>query len=1524
MSMSDDYLGAIAIIGLAGRFPGAAGIDELWRNLRDGVESVTFFTDEELIAAGLDAELLAHPGYVKARPVLADPDLFDSGFFGYSPREATLMDPQHRLFLECCWQALEDAGYDAERHGDQVGVFAGVSFSTYLFNLYSNPELVEQVGFRPLLLGNDKDYLATRVSYKLNLRGPSVTVQSACSTSLAAAHLACQALLNRECGMALAGGVTVSLPQNEGYLHQEGDILSPDGHCRAFDARAAGTIGGNGLGVVLLKRLADALADGDPIRAVIRGSAMNNDGSLKVSYTAPSVQAQARVIAEALAIAGVPAESVRYVEAHGTGTNLGDPIEIAALTRAFRSGTEEKGFCAIGSVKTNVGHLDAAAGVTGLIKAALALQHRQIPPSLHFESPNPQLDLENSPFFVNARLADWPQGPTPRRAGVSSFGIGGTNVHMVLEETPAMPASDPGAPWELLVLSARSPGALDKAAASLAAYLEDHPEVSLADVAYTLQLGRKAFAERRTLVCRDRADAVSLLRSSDPKRVFSAGWDGQNRTVAFLFPGQGAQYPGMGRELYRDLEAFRRQIDRGAELLRPHLGCDLRELLFPAEGETAAAAARLEQTGLAQPALFVVEHALARQWMEWGAQPQAMIGHSIGELVAACLAEVFTFEEGVALVAARGRLMQELPPGAMLAVPLSEAELLPLLSAELSLAAVNAPSLCTVSGPVEAVQTFAELLGERGVEGRRLHTSHAFHSAMMEPILEAFAAEVAKVALRTPRLRFISNLTGAWITDDQATDPEYWASHLRRPVRFAEGLVTLCEEPQILLLETGPGETLSNMVRRQGMPVPLALASMRHPQESSPDLAVLLRAAGRLWMAGGKVDWARLHAGRRRRVSLPTYPFERERYWVERRKGADAAVLPPEDAGGKREVADWFYLPVWKKTDPLPLPEVERAESWLVFLDGCGVGARLAGRLASGGHAVLTVEPGERFGRKEPAAFTIDPRNPEDYRTLLREASSLGVFPSTIAHLWGVAPPGAEAVRDALPAALDLGFHSLLFLGQALGGQRFSGPLQIGVVTHAAQALTDEEAIRPERVPALALAKVIPQEYPGVVCRTIDVPLPGAEVWRQERMVHQLLAELRSGSSQLVVAYRGADRWTQELEPKRLEDVSADAEGRLRPGGVYVLLGGFGRIGRVLSTRMAVAAPGLRLVLAGRSALPDRSLWEEVLAQGGSAAERIQHLLALEEKGAEVLAESVDVAAPASLAALFERVRQHCGGIDGVIHAAGDVGEDLRAIQEETREHAEAQLRTKVLGAVALAEALGEEKLGFCVLFSSLAAVLGGLGLASYAAANLFLDAFACQHRQQTGQRWISVGWDAWRFGEAREERAGLGGAAMDPGIDPAEGADAFARLLGRVTGPQIVISTSNLQARLDRWIQLQALRGTGASGGLTLHPRGNLATPYEAPRNELEESMAVIWQELLGIDKIGVHDNFFELGGDSLLAIQLKARLRNAFEVEPPLRALFEKPTVAELAEAIELQLIESLEGLSDEETQRMLESEV
>lgn len=931
--VSQAHQESIAIIGMSGRFPQAGNVEEFWRNLREGREALSEFTVEEVLAEQIPEETIRQPNYVRARPILDDIDLFDASFFGMQPREAEMMDPQERLLLECAWQVIEVAGYDPKAYDNSIGVFVGTGFNYYYENnLSSNPNLVRSFGSIPTLIGNDRDHVATLLSYKLDLKGPSLTVQTACSTSLVAVHLACQSLLNGECTMALAGGSVVVLPWKAGYLYQQGGIMSPDGHCRPFDARAAGTIGGSGVGLVLLKPLSLALADGDPIQAVIKGSAINNDGAMKVGYTAPSIQGQAAVIEEAQAMAGVHPDTISYIEAHGTATSLGDPIEIAALTQAFRAQTDRKQFCAIGSVKSNIGHLDTAAGVTGLIKTVLALQHEELPPSLHYENPNPEINFEQSPFFVNARLRRWERKANePRRAGVSSFGIGGTNAHVIVEEAPLVSSSEaaPVNEWQLLVLSARTATSLQAAKQQLAKHIEQHPEQNLADVAYTLQAGRRMFAQRAAVICRDRAEAVTALRGEDVARAVAGAQLPANKGLVFMFPGQGAQYVNMGRSLYDAGGEFREVVDQCAAVVQSELKFDLREILYPERGRENASQQQLNETIVTQTALFTVECALARLLKQWGITPAAMIGHSLGEYVAACLSGVFDLETGIRLVAERGRLMQELPRGVMLAVSLGPDDLRREIAAindeseQLWLTAINAPQRCVVGGAEPAIAELERQLELRQIQTKRLPTSHAFHTAMVEPVLPSYERVLAQAVKGKLSVPVVSNRSGDWSQDEQVQSTHYWLRHMREPVQFSAGVRTITSVGNWIWVEVGPGGALGRLVRQTLLQ---ENTQKRHEVVSTlggsgaQDLRDLLRSVAQLWTYGAEVDWTRLRdwsfqealtrtpgdqqaiePRKPRRVSLPTYAFDRQRFWVQYRHRAGSNGNQPVHVEPKQQ-----------------------------------------------------------------------------------------------------------------------------------------------------------------------------------------------------------------------------------------------------------------------------------------------------------------------------------------------------------------------------------------------------------------------------------------------------------------------------------------------------------------------------------------------------------------------------------------------------------------------------------------------
>ena len=1349
----------IAVVGMAGRFPGARDLDELWSNLEGGVESIREVTEDELLAVGTPREKLDDPNYIRAGAFLGDVDLFDAGLFDLSPREAEIIDPQQRLLLEKAWQALEDAGYDSRQVRDRIGVFAAVGTNSYLFNIYSRPDVAVSAGRFNVVIANENDYVASRISFKLDLRGPSVNVQSACSSSLLAVHLACESVRNGESDMALAGGVYAATAPVFGYNYRAGDIKSADGHCRPFDAGATGTIFSGGVGVVVLKRLVDAIEDGDSIRAVIRGSAVTNDGAVKVGYTAPGVPGQRAVIAEALAVSEVDPETVSYVEAHGTGTSLGDPIEVTALTQAYRAHTDKRSFCALGSIKGNIGHADVAAGMAGLSKVVLALQHRQIPPSLNFERPNPQIDFASSPFFVNDRLREWEANGTPRRAGVSAFGIGGTNVHALLQEAPAVEPSGPSRSRHLLTVSARTAGALEQACANLLARLESDPSLDLADTAFTLTVGRRSFEHRRALVCRDREDALALLRGGDAKRVHTGRVEAGEARVAFLFSGQGSQYASMAAELYRSEPGFRAPLDRCAEILEPHLGLDLRPLLFPEPGDEEAAGERLAETALTQPALFAVEYALAQLWMDWGVEPEAMIGHSVGEYVAACLAGVLDLESALALVAARGRLMQALPAGSMLGVSLPGAELQELLDGDLALAATNGPKRSVVSGPPDAVAALAETLEARGVTCRRLHTSHAFHSAMMDPMLAPFRQELARVELRPPRVPFVSNVTGTWIRDEEATDPGYWLRHARGTVRFSEGLATLAEEPDRVFLEVGPGTTLATLTRQHpGRKAAQAVvASTRHPKEARSDVEALLDAAGELWVAGVRLDGAGMHRHqRRRRVPLPTYPFERKRYWVDRGEGDLTATLM---AGAtRRELADWFYLPYWQPSVPPALPAdlSEAPRRWLLVADEEGLSGRVAGRaterLKELGQEVVTVCAGSGYERLGDGAYTVAPGRREDAQSLLEDLAAADCLPDVVLHLWSLEPIPGSAEADAVgagdlaEAVQERGFYSLVALAQGLGRVAPGREARILVASAGMQRVGGEGALIPEKATVLGPCLGIPREYPHLTCTSVDVDVPAPGGPEEAELVDHLLAEACRGAEAAAtgtVAYRGGERRVAGYAPVHLDEPAPESL-PWRAGGVYLITGGLGGIGRVVAEHLAQeGAAGL--VLVGRSGLPPRDEWEAWLAahpEGDRTAIRVRAVQALEAAGAEVLVAEADVADPRAIRSVVGEARERFGAVHGVVHAAGVAGGGMLQLRE--RSAAEAVLRPKLAGTRALAAALGEEPLDFFVLCSSTFAVLGGVGQVDYAAANSYLDAFA-QERRARGLPTTAIDWAAWR-----------------------------------------------------------------------------------------------------------------------------------------------------------------------------------
>jgi acyl transferase domain-containing protein/acyl carrier protein len=1524
----------IAIIGMACRFPQAKTVEEFWKNLCDARECVTFLKDEEIEPSLVDPAVLSNLNYVRAASLLEDIDMFDASFFGFTPREAELMDPQHRVFLECAWEALEDAGYDPTTYEKAIGLFAGARTDTYIFNLFSNRDEMASLGAFEIGLGNDSAFLSTRVSYKLNLRGPSYSVHTACSTSLVAVHLACQSLLIDECQMALAGGVAINIPQKTGYIYRQGSYASPDGRTRTFDAKAQGTLFGSGVGILTLKRLEDAIADGDSVHAVIKGSAVNNDGFSKASFTAPSVNGQKEVILEAMANAGVEADTISYVEAHGTGTPLGDPIEIRALTKAFRATTDANNFCAIGSVKTNIGHLDAAAGVASMIKATLMLKHRLLPPSLNFEAPNPNLDLERSPFYVNAKLTEWNCDKTPRRLGVSSFGVGGTNSHVILEEAPTIRADETRRPWQLILQSARSESALEKAGANLAAYLKKSPDLDLADVAFTLKIGRKHFSHKRMLVCRDLDEAVTALESPASSNAVTDFEGAIERPVAFMFPGGGAQYVGMGGELYQSEPTFREQVDLCSEILESRAGYFLRDYLFHADDCPEEASKNLKRPSIALPALFVIEYALAKLWMSWGVRPDAMIGHSLGEYVAACLAEVFSLNDALSLVFLRGQLIEGLPPGAMVSVSLSEKETRSLIDESLSVAAVNAPSQCVVSGSADAINKLVDLLTAKNIEFRRLHIDAPGHSDLVTPILDTFAEFVERIRLNTPMIPYVSNVTGTWIKNEEATDPKYWGRHLRQTVRFADGLDELMKNSNRVLLEVGPGQTLNTLVKLQTIHVRAhpAISSMRHPADKQSDEAVLLTALGKLWLAGVSVEWMGLYANqRRRRLSLPTYPFERHRYWIAPGLQADKPGTAMRSLSKRANIAEWFYIPSWTRSltpGPFTFLKAGDEQRWLALVDESGFGMRIAERLESESQLVVSLVASRRFEKISPHRYALNPTDPEDYRTLVKELQGLDLLPTRIVHTWSITTDDSIRSGAALFERMnERGYYSLLFLAQALSEQSVDSA-RILVVSNRMLEVSGEETICPEKATVLGPCKVIPQEAPNIACRCIDISIPEPHSAQERQLVDHILSESAENSLEVVVAYRGNQRWIQKYEPIALngEDFSSRY---LREDGVYLITGGLGGVGLMLAEYLARTLRA-NLILTRRSDFPDKEQWADWLAihsEHDQVSKKIHRLQRIERAAGALRIIHADVTDEAQMRLVLERIDAEFGRLNGVLHTAGVTSGSsvYKSFLEIGRTESETQFQPKGYGLYTLEKVLKGRDIDICLLFSSNASILGGLGFITYSAVNQFMDHFAISRNKTSQIPWISANWDPWP--EETKKYSGYQTSLDQYTMTPEEGEEAFRRVVCMAPEGQIAIATGDLAARLNLYINRAPASGPSPS----LHPRPDVKSVYLAPETETERIIADVWRSTLGLETVGVNDNFFDLGGHSLLASRVISQLRDAFQMELPISKLFEAPTVGRLAKVVtdlkaqcedqeKMEILNMLVQLSEEEVEAEL----
>jgi acyl transferase domain-containing protein/acyl carrier protein len=1283
-------------------------------------------------------------------------------------------------------------------------------------------------------------------------------------------------------------------------------IQSADGHHRCFDEKAIGSVFGDGAGVVLLKRLEDAAADKDTIYAIIKGSALNNDGNRKLGYLAPSVEGQTEVIRRAQQMARVEPESIGYIETHGSATPLGDVVEIEALTQVFNKvNTGKKQWCPMGSVKANVGHPNIAAGITGFIKTVLVLKHRLIPPHINFENPNSRIDFENTPFYVNTRLKEWKSKGYPFRAGVCSFGIGGTNAYVILEEPPAMEPLPETRNRKLLMLSAKTPISLDQAGKNLLNFLKENPTVNLSDAAYTLQVGRKHFQFREMLVCSNRDEAVEILSSREPGKISRFDSKGERPDVIFLFPGLGSQYVNMGMGLYRDERVFREQMDRFFSIYCSITGDDIREILYPAAppgGSTANTEREdLQQPGISQPVIFMFEYSLAKLLMSWGIIPSEMLGYSFGEYTAACISGVISPEDALGLIILRGRLMARLPKGAMTSVPLPFNQLEPIMDSRLSIAVDNGPS-CIVGGAGEAIDEFEQAMKGKGYLCIRVNVPHAAHSPEMTPILAEFAEAVRKIELKDPQIPYISNVTGKRAIAAQVKSHQYWVTHLAETVRFGPGLNRLLKQPGTVFVEMGPGRDLSVLakVQKEYTSSNRFVNLVRHWKEQWDDNHYLLNRLGLLWLYGVEIDWRKFYANEKRyRIPLPSYPFEGRYYWPD---GNPSRVTGIQNVGKpelkkQKNVSDWFYIPVWKQSAPV-IPGNRKSTGkihWMVAVGECSFAKRLLERLLVEERDVITVKAGHEFVKESDSVYTIRPGKREDYKTLFNHLHDGAGLPDRIVFLWGVDREECNP-RQLEPGDFEKAqekiFYSLVYMVQALSGIEGGKPTRIIVVNNGLHQVTGKEILAPHKATVLGAVTCINHEFKEISCQSVDIALPGEGSPDEEELVGQLLAEFRWESREMVTAYRGPYRWERRFDKVKWEGDGIDTPScQLRKKGTYLIVGGLGEIGFILAKELTVQL-GAKLILTGRTIHTD---------------EKQEKLRELENSGAEVLVFEADAANRQQMEEVVRVSEERLGPIKGVIHAAGILGDEMfRTVNELDKEHCRKHFEAKVHGVLNLAAIFQGRDLDFCLLMSSVASTLGGMGMTAYSAANLFMDAYALSKKRDNGVHWLSAGWDRWQSNGTNRQSDFINGVMGDLLITEEEGTRAFHGILSPGIGNLIIISTGHFETRVNQWAKIKKRKerkipgDSSARAPLSSWSRVGFLTAYAEPQNQVEQIITDLMKNYFGFEQIGIDDNFFDLGATSLDLVQLNSKLNAVWSQKIPLVKLLTYTSIRTLAHYI------------------------
>ncbi|MGX5687251.1 beta-ketoacyl synthase N-terminal-like domain-containing protein [Chryseobacterium cucumeris] len=1458
----------IAIIGISCKFSKADNPKEFWENIKNGVEFNQFYTDQELKELGIDSMVIKDPSFVKSKTYVSGFDSFDFQFFGYTRDEANIMDPQIRILHEQVWLALEDAGYNPFSYKDKIGLYLSASDNfNWIAHSLSQPNKNVDPFYQSFI--TNKNNLSTIISYNLNLKGPSYSIDTACSSSLSALHVAARNLLLKECSIAVTGGINVKTSKNIGYFYKDGMINSKDGYCRTFDKDSTGTFASEGAAVVVLKRLEDAIKDRDNIYAVIKSSASNNDGKRKVGYTAPSVAGQSDCIKMAHKIANVPSSTISYIEAHGTGTALGDPIEIEALNKAFNY---DKTFtCAIGSLKSNVGHLNYASGIAGLVKTTLALQNKMIPPSLHFKSANPNINFEGGPFYVNTELKKWDNNNShPLRAGVSSFGIGGTNTHVILEQFENSSSEIKSKPYQIISYSAKNPKSLNDYSQKLKEFVSNE-DVNLADLAYTLQSGRESFLFKKFFICENKEELIQgmdSLKSDTNIPTFKA-----NRKTVFLFPGQGSQYYKMGIDLYHNEFDFKEVMDAGFGALLEITGTDYSEIIGYRNSEKQINGL-INNTRYTQPILFLFEYALAQVLIKWGVQPDIMIGHSLGEYVAACIAGVFSFKDALSLVVKRSDLMSRVKEGKMLAIGLPISDILEFLPEELSVAAVNSDDSCVVSGDTESVEDFITKLEVKDIGFSTLKTSHAFHSQMMDEMLDAYINELERIEFSKPMYAFVSNLTGKLISDHEATSKEYWAKHLRKTVNFKDGADFILQNAHNIFIEVGPGKILSSFIKQSKVYSDnnSIVHLVRHFNEEINDSKKFTYGIAELWRQGKSINWDQYYATEARyKISAPTYCFDKNKL--------DFTVDPFQHLGKMGILNDenlnhWYYLPKWKRSSFNKNEEHNVNQNYLVFSDQGNLMNSIEEQLQKDEVSLIKVLQGADFNKNDDFTFTVNPSFEDNFKLLFQEIKQQKIQINQIIFNWNFKDYSQESLLDI--------FSKINNLSKCLI-THFPGQIKkITVLSDLGQNVLGDEKSNIAMLTSLKQFNILAQENPSLFSCSIDI----MQEENHPTILSRISDELKYNYSEQSVAYRNKNRWVEFYENIEIDNYIN--KNRLQKNKNYLITGGLGKVGQIL-TDYLIDNYQSKIIVIGRKEIPSEDLWDTILeigAENENMVKNIEYLQNARRNNKPIYYYSSDVSEYDSFQKTINRIEREHGSISGIIHAAGNNDiKTFKAIDDLNRDIALKQFNPKINGTLNIYRISRERSLDFVWITSSLSTILGGLTYGAYAIANTFIDAF-CNNKKEELKNWLCVNLDGINQDKISNNKL----------------IELFEKTLQVDDCHQIIISSQNLNLVKTNKDKDKIEKEDNVE--IYTVDRKCLEDEYVAPVSEIEIELCNMLELFYGLNKIGVLDDFFELGGDSLKAMTFIKRVNKLFNVDLNIKDLYSSPNVKKLAEQIEVML--------------------